>query len=359
MNNYQNDAPISRISRRRLLAALPALALIKPILAAGGYELRIRKINCFELRVSDVERSVKFYQQLFGMPVQARNGGRVCLGVGNGPAFMAIRKLEAGEKPDITYIGYSVDSFDLAKVQAALKQLGFDSIQPPALSVPGIDNAMKQWVRMRGDTPELYFADARGLIVQLSDSSYCGGTGKLGNVCGKPEASPTPGLFKLTQISHFTAFVSNGAEANKFYQDTFALKVQAYQGPGAPVTGIGDGKQFVMYAGGGPGPGPGGGGAKTPASINHGCFNMEGFKVDDVLAKLTAQGLKARPEGQGPGQATGPLMHYVSLRQPNRGGAEGGTPELYFTDIDGILMQLQDTTYCGGGGYLGSECLKN
>jgi hypothetical protein len=50
-------------------------------------------------------------------------------------------------------------------------------------------------------------------------------------------------------------------------------------------------------------------------------------------------------------------MHYVSLRMPERGGAEGGTPELYFTDPDGILLQLQDVSYCGGGGYLGSECL--
>ena len=53
----------------------------------------------------------------------------------------------------------------------------------------------------------------------------------------------------------------------------------------------------------------------------------------------------------------GPMMHYVSLRMPPRGGAEGGTPELYFTDPDGILLQLQDVSYCGGGGYLGNECL--
>ena len=32
----------------------------------------------------------------------------------------------------------------------------------------------------------------------------------------------------------------------------------------------------------------------------------------------------------------------------------GGT--LYFTDPDGLLMQIQDVTYCGGGGVLGSVC---
>jgi hypothetical protein len=41
---------------------------------------------------------------------------------------------------------------------------------------------------------------------------------------------------------------------------------------------------------------------------------------------------------------------------PNRGGAEGGTPELYFTDPDGLAIQIQDVTYCGGGGFLGELC---
>ena len=44
------------------------------------------------------------------------------------------------------------------------------------------------------------------------------------------------------------------------------------------------------------------------------------------------------------------------MRMENRGGAPGGTPELYFTDPDGLLMQLQDTSYCGGSGLLGNEC---
>jgi hypothetical protein len=41
------------------------------------------------------------------------------------------------------------------------------------------------------------------------------------------------------------------------------------------------------------------------------------------------------------------------MRMPNRGGAPGGTPELYFTDPDGIRLQIQDMRYSGGSGYLG------
>lgn len=347
----------SGISRRSLLAGLPALAFVSSVLAQSGPALRIQKINTFEIRVKDPAKTVAFYQDLFGMPVQSRFGNRVALRVGAGPAFMAVRQVQGAEKPAITHIGYSVENFDLKAVQAALESRGFARIEAPDPSVDGIENPMKLWVRMRGETPELYFSDERGLIVQLSDTSYCGGGGELGNQCGAPETAPK-GMFELTEISHFTAFVSDGVAANKFYQNIFGLTVQAHQGPAAEVTGIGDGKQFVMYAGGGAG-GPGGPGAaagaapaKTPASLNHGCFNMNGFNVDGILKKLTDYGLTARPDGT----QAGPMMHYISLRMPARGGAEGGTPELYFTDPDGILMQLQDVTYCGGGGYLGDVC---
>ena len=30
--------------------------------------------------------------------------------------------------------------------------------------------------------------------------------------------------------------------------------------------------------------------------------------------------------------------------------------ELYVTDPDGLRIQLQDTSYCGGGGVLGNAC---
>ena len=38
------------------------------------------------------------------------------------------------------------------------------------------------------------------------------------------------------------------------------------------------------------------------------------------------------------------------------GQAPEGTPELYFSDPDGLSIQLQDPSYCGGGGYLGEVC---
>jgi hypothetical protein len=111
---------------------------------------------------------------------------------------------------------------------------------------------------------------------------------------------------------------------------------------------------FLMFTGGA---GPGrGGGAPRPANINHVCMNMQNFNPDNVLKALADYGVTPRAADAARG-ATGPLKSYVTPRMENRGGAPGGTPELYFTDPDGLLIQLQDVSYCGGGGVLGNVCL--
>jgi len=332
------------MSRRAFSALVPA-CLLAPAAFGQAAGIRLLKLHNFEIRVTDPDASLEFYQALLGMPIQARGDDRVILRVGDGPQFMAMRPIRGGEMPGITGIGYSVEDFEPGRTQSALMRVGFERIDPPPITDAGIEHRMKTWIRHRGETDELYFADDRGLIVQLSDPSNCGGSGEVGAVCGRVESVPQ-GLIRLFDLNHFTVFVGDGAEANRFYQQTFGLGVQAYQGPQSPVTGIGDGRQFVMYAGGG------GRGGPTPANIHHGSFNIYGFDLDGVRAKLTDFGLTAQERN-----ATGPLQHYVSLRMPERGGAEGGTPELYFTDPDGILLQMQDMSYCGGGGYLGNECL--
>lgn len=54
------------------------------------------------------------------------------------------------------------------------------------------------------------------------------------------------------------------------------------------------------------------------------CMGVGDFNGDRVLALLTDDGLSAR---QDPAD-TQPLMRWISMRMPNRGGAQGGTPML-------------------------------
>jgi catechol 2,3-dioxygenase-like lactoylglutathione lyase family enzyme len=257
----------------------------------------------------------------------------------------------------VSNVGMGIDNFNADQVISILAQHGVTKADP---AEPGLSGGpMKVRVSKRGDTNELFLGDPDGMIVQLQDTKYCGGTGPLGAACMAPEASSQKGLLSLKELSHFTVFgVANADRTQTFYQEAFGMPIRARQGPvgtgtGAPGLGIGPGVSFIMFAGGGAPRGGAAPAAQRPSTINHVCMNMENFDKDEVTKKLVSFGLTSN----GTQAATGPLKTYVSMRMPNRGGAPDGTPELYFTDPDGLLLQLQDVKYCGGAGLLGEVCL--
>jgi catechol 2,3-dioxygenase-like lactoylglutathione lyase family enzyme len=344
------------MSRRQLLLSLPALAIARRSLAsqpAAPAPIRVRTLSHFGLAVSDPKRSIEFYQGLFGMPIQARVGPTTLLRVGAGPQFISIAPAGTAA-PSINHFCLGVEGFDVDRIMATLAAHGVakgDAAGP-----------MKAAVTRRGPdaggakdgTPDLLFGDPDGIVCQLQDASFCGGAGALGNVCPPPEPAPKKGSIALSDLSHLTIFATDAGRSNTFYRDLFGLSIRSYQGPTAPTLAVGPTVQFLMFTGGGGGARGGAPAAPPrPASINHGCFSMDGFKPDEVVKSLESYGLRPREAATGP---VGPLRHYVSMRMENRGGAPGGTPELYFTDPDGLLMQLQDTAYCGGGGLLGDTC---
>src|SRR6266850_89711 len=131
--------------------------------------------------------------------------------------------------------------------------------------------------------------------------------------------------------SHCTNSGSDRARSNKFYLELFGFRIQAYQGPGNPVFGFGNAGQFLAFGAGG--------GQARPGAINHFCMTMDNFKPEKVIKTLESHGIKPRGSAQG---APGPLVHYISRRMEDRGGAKEGTPELYFTDPDGLIVQTRD-----------------
>jgi len=341
------------VDRRGFLLSLPALAMAPKVLAqypAG--RIRIASFNHVSLNVTDLKRSTEFYQGLFGMPVQSRQGpSSVQLRIGAGPQFL---NLAAEGKPaGIDHMCVGVENFDVTRVLKVLADHGVAKSEARG--------AMKVQVTRRGPdeggskegTPEMHVGDPDGIDMQLQDKSYCGGAGPLGNVCRSVEPSPKKGLLALKAYSHCTVFASDAKRSNDFYQQIFGMPFRSYQGPTAPTLAIGPTVEFLMLTGGGAG---GRGGASSPprsASINHFCMNLEKFDSDQILKTLESYGIKPR---ENPTGAVGPMRHYISMRMENRGGAKEGTPELYFTDPDGILVQLQDVSYCGGGGVLGNVC---
>jgi hypothetical protein len=87
---------------------------------------------------------------------------------------------------------------------------------------------------------------------------------------------------------------------------------------------------------------------RRAASINHVCLNSSD-STPIALPKRSGFGIEAASDNT----PTSPLRWYQHADGESRGAKEG-TPEFYFTDPDGLVIQLQDVSYCGGGGVLGN-----
>ena len=334
-----------KVDRRTFLASVTAAAVL-PGIGLGGRRRRLAGAGLHHavLDVTDPERSLAFYQGLLGLPVQARQGRTAVLRIGDGRRHIALRPVSPGSAPRISRIGIAVEDFDIA---GAIDELSGHGVRHAGEGAPA-DPVMRSWTEPRGAerTRDLLLGDPHGIVLHLVDPRHCGGSGPSGSSCGPVEEPDSPGLIAVQDFNHFTNNVADPQRANTFYGDIFGARPQVYQATAAALDIDGGGPQFLMFTGGS-------GRAGGPGVINHLCFSMEGYDTEAVLAALADYGIRPRAEGEA---NTTPLISYVSMRMPNRGGAPGGTPELYFTDPDGLRMQLQDVSYCGGGGVLGNIC---
>jgi len=230
----------------------------------------------------------------------------------------------------------TVEGFDVDRITQVLAGHG---VSRTSTSEAG---PMRAWVRMRGPengganegTPEFYVNDPDGIRFQLQDPRYCGGPGVLGD--GRPSVSPLEGVLTVREFQSFTLGVSNQQRSLDFYQSLFGMTVEGQAGS-VPMLGVGSGLQRLLIDGSAVG-------GATPR-VTQVCLVMDGFDPDEVQRALSEFGVM--PRGDNPSAAE-PMASWIRMR--------GDTPELFFTDPDGIIIQLQDTSYCGGAGSLGNVC---
>lgn len=153
-----------RLSRRELVALLTAAVVVPQTAAAQRAPLEAATLNHASLIVSDLDRSVAFYQRTFGLPVKSTQQGGVNLAVGD--AFLGIYQGGPNAMAHINHICLGLRDFDAAATVAELEAKGL-----PAES------------RTRDGVTQVYTADPDNLRVQLQDVSFCGGLGPLGNEC--------------------------------------------------------------------------------------------------------------------------------------------------------------------------------
>jgi catechol 2,3-dioxygenase-like lactoylglutathione lyase family enzyme len=155
------------LSRRELLGVL-ALLVAAPSAGSAATQAAkpvgaVKSMNHVSIFVPRVEKSVEFYQSLFGMPLLTKQDAGINLSTGAG--FLGIYPAPASATTgSINHLCFGMENFD---ADAVLKQL--------------VDRGIKANIRLRGETKELYFTDPDGIRVQLQDVKYKGGTGPLGD----------------------------------------------------------------------------------------------------------------------------------------------------------------------------------
>src|SRR5436190_13766674 len=145
------------VSRRSLLkGAIAPFLLLSRTSAQSAAPIPMRTINHVHLIVSDLQRSLDFYQKLFGLRLAGMQGVESdwskpvipMLAIGGGPQFISFSEGAGrnGGRDRIDHFGFGVDKFNAERVVKMLAAHG-----------------VKSNVRMRADSkppvPELKFQD--------------------------------------------------------------------------------------------------------------------------------------------------------------------------------------------------------
>ena len=154
MNQLLDSYDQGRISRRGLLSALIPMLAAAPAFAADD-TLTVRSLNHVTLFVSDIERSRRFYQDLFTAPVVSKQANGINIAAGSA-SFVGLYKGGPNSSPSINHFCLGIDG-TVEGARALLDKHG-----------------VKSNVRDRDGVKELYFRDLDNIMVQLQNVDYRG-----------------------------------------------------------------------------------------------------------------------------------------------------------------------------------------
>jgi catechol 2,3-dioxygenase-like lactoylglutathione lyase family enzyme len=162
--------------------------------AAAKAAFQLRSINHVTLTIANGAREKEFYQTVFGLPIRAMQGDGVTLAIGEGTDGIVFNA--AADNPNavsgINHACFTIENFDAERAMAILIDNGLEPIES---GIPALIKPLTCRVRWRQranngggptsplGTPELYFTDPDNIRIQIQDVSYCGGSGRLGQIC--------------------------------------------------------------------------------------------------------------------------------------------------------------------------------
>jgi catechol 2,3-dioxygenase-like lactoylglutathione lyase family enzyme len=155
---------------------------------------KLKTINHVTLTIANGSRERDFYQTVFGLPVRAMQGDGVTLAIGEGTDGVVFNATANNPKAvsGINHACFTIERFDPERTMAILIENGLEPIEN---GIPSLIKPLTCRVRWRQranngggptsplGTPELYFTDPDNLRIQIQDVSYCGGSGRLGQIC--------------------------------------------------------------------------------------------------------------------------------------------------------------------------------
>ena len=189
-----------------------------------------RTLNHVALEVQDLDRSVAFYQTLFGLPIRStqvvgpRRVAAPGLMIGEGPQFIifmeptafipadSLADADVSDRRKINHFCLGIAGFDPDGVVQTLE----------ARDLRAIRNMREG---MRNDRiAEIGTIDPDRAFVQIQDQSYCGGSGTLGQLCeagveySERARVPTEPLIAVTSYRGVWLTVTDVSRSVEFYR---------------------------------------------------------------------------------------------------------------------------------------------
>lgn len=143
------------LTRRQLTISLAALATGAQA-APKETELKAVTINHVTVKVPDLQRTSRFYQEFFGMPLKQQSKTIHILGVGN--SFFGIEQGEPTSRATVDHYDFGISGFDADEARAKLRK--------------------RNLKYAAGNSKESFkFHDPDGFQVQLNATDYVGHAG--------------------------------------------------------------------------------------------------------------------------------------------------------------------------------------
>jgi catechol 2,3-dioxygenase-like lactoylglutathione lyase family enzyme len=158
VNRYERGG----LTRRQLIAGLVALATTTEVSFASQPPFQASRaasantlqsivavdINHVGINVSDVERSVEWYSNIFGLKVLAKSKDVAVLGFRNRDLDSTSFVLRTSPKPEVNHVMFGIDNFDASALTDYLKGKG---------------------LTLRDDVLSFHVKDPDGIDVQVGD----------------------------------------------------------------------------------------------------------------------------------------------------------------------------------------------